>query len=132
MAKDFLGRGWKFPVNIDAKGRIEMSEHENDVQEAIRIIIGTARGGERLMRLDFGCGIHDYVFAQVNTTTLAQVRASVLEALTRWEPRIDVVQLDVESDKTADGRLLIHLTYKVRATNNQFNMVYPFYVKEGS
>lgn len=130
MAKDFLGRGWKFPVAVDARGNIEMSEYEQDIKEAIWIIISTAKG-ERVMRPDFGCGIHDFVFASVNTATIGLVETSVREALTLWEPRIQLKQVSVSTERVSDGQLLIDIGYVVRATNNEFNLVYPYYLTEG-
>lgn len=130
MAKEFLGRGWKFPVNVNAKGKIEMSEYEEDIKEAIWIILSTSKG-ERVMRQDFGCGIYDFVFAPINTATIGMIEASVREALILWEPRIEVINVDVSADKAEEGKLLISIDYRVRNTNNEFNLVYPFYLKEG-
>jgi phage baseplate assembly protein W len=130
MAKEFLGRGWKFPVIVDAKGKIKMSEREADIKEAIWLILSTSKG-ERVMRLDFGCGIYDFVFAPINTTAIGLVEASVREALTLWEPRIELVNVNVSADKAEEGKLLINIDYRVRSTNNEFNLVYPFYLKEG-
>lgn len=130
MAKEFLGRGWKFPVNVSPAGQIEMSEHEEDIKEAIRIILSTSKG-ERVMRPDFGCGIYEFVFATINTATLGLIEASVREALTFWEPRIELINLNVSAEQAAEGKLLICIDYRVRMTNNEFNLVYPFYMKEG-
>jgi phage baseplate assembly protein W len=131
MAKEFLGRGWKFPVSVDAKtGRISMSEYEQDIRESIWIILSTAKG-ERVMRPDFGCGIHDLVFAPINNTTVNLVENSVREALTLWEPRIELIKVEVSAEESAQGKLLVSIDYRVRVTNNRFNLVYPFYLKEG-
>lgn len=130
MAKEFLGKGWKFPVNVDAQGQIAMSEHDQDIQEAIWIILSTPKG-ERVMRPDFGCGIHQFVFAVMNTTTRSLIENSVREALTLWEPRIELVNVATSGSKIHEGILLISIDYKVRTTNNQFNLVYPFYLTEG-
>lgn len=130
MAREFLGAGWKFPARVNSAGRIVLSTHEEDIKEAIRIIIGTAKG-ERAMRPDFGCGIHDLVFAPVNAATLNLVETVVREALTNFEPRIEVLSVEV-SDKEADrGRLLINVNYRVIVTNNEFNLVYDYYLTEG-
>ena len=130
MAKEFLGKGWRFPVNVDADGQIAMSEHEQDIREAIRIILTTSKG-ERVMRPDFGCGIHDFVFASINTATLTLIESSVREALTLWEPRIELMNVGASTERIGEGVLLISIDYKVRTTNNQFNLVYPFYLREG-
>ena len=132
MAKNFLGRGWKFPILVDpTTGRIEISEYEQDVREAIWIILSTARG-ERVMRPDFGCGIHDLVFAPINAATIGEVESNVREALINFEPRIEIINLDVSDQEAHNGKLLISIDYRVRTTNNEFNLVYPFYFTEGT
>ncbi len=130
MAKEFLGQGWKFPVNINSTGKIKMSRYETDIKEAIWIILSTSKG-ERVMRPDFGCGIHDFVFAPINTTTIGMIETSVREALTLWEPRAELIDVDVSTDRADEGKLRISIDYRVRSTNNEFNLVYPFYVREG-
>jgi phage baseplate assembly protein W len=145
MAEKFLGTGWAFPLQVNDRGEVEMSGHEQDIQEAIRIILGTAKG-ERVMHPDFGCGIHNYVFEVINSSTLTLIETGVREALTLWEPRIDLTKVDVKmpdrddlEDENEDkkkgakeGELWIDIEYKVRTTNNRFNLVYPFYLKEGA
>ena len=131
MAKEFLGVGWKFPVQATPAGRIALSQYEEDIKEAIWIILGTAKG-ERVMRPDFGCGIHDLVFSPINTATLTLVENSVREALTVYEPRIELIQVKASAERAAEGKLLVSIDYRVRSTNNRFNLVYPFYLKEGS
>lgn len=130
MAKDFLGIGWKYPVNVDENKQIAMSQYEEDIKEAIWIILGTAKG-ERVMRPDFGCGIHDLVFAPINTATVTLVEDSVREALTLWEPRIELIKVEASTEYADEGKLPISIDYRVRTTNNRFNLVYPFYLKEG-
>ncbi len=125
----FLGRGWAFPVHPDASGEIAVSAHEEDIRQAIHIILGTTPG-ERVMRPDFGAGLRAIVFEPVNTTTMALVRHRVEEALVTWEPRIDVDAVTVTTDG-ARNRLLIDIRYRVRATNTFYNLVYPFYLLEG-
>ena len=121
--------GWKYPVYLDGKGTIKMSEYEDDIKEAIHIILGTAQG-ERVMRPDFGCGIHDLIFAPINTNTIGMVESSIREALTRWEPRIELLDIEVSREKADVGQLVIRINYHVRTTNNEFNLVYPFYLRE--
>ena len=125
----FLGVGWKFPLGVDSQGRMETAAYEESVREAIGIILRTAPG-ERAMRPDFGCGIHDLVFEVNSASTATRVAAQVRQALLRWEPRIDVLDVQVTSGED-DAKLFIGIEYKVRATNNAFNLVYPFYL-EGS
>lgn len=107
-----------------------MSEYEKDIKEAIWIILSTAKG-ERVMRPDFGCGIHDFVFSVMNTATTTLISNSVREALTLFEPRIQLTRVEVSSEAMAEGKLLIDIEYRVRTTNNRFNLVYPFYLSEG-
>jgi len=132
MSKAFLGRGWKFPVQVDpTTGRIGMSEYEQDIKESIRILVATAPG-ERLMRPDFGCGIHDFVFSPINRITLGLFESRIREALTQWETRVEIVKLDISSREAANGKLEINLTCLVRDTNTEFNLVFPFYLTEGT
>lgn len=130
MSKDFLGRGWQFPVETDDRGNIERSAGVDDIEASIRLILDTAKG-ERVMRPEFGCGIHDYVFATVDRSTLTLVETSVRDALREWEPRIDVRTVEVSTDELDVGKLLIRIDYRVRGTNNEFNLVHPFYLEEG-
>jgi phage baseplate assembly protein W len=131
-SKAFLGRGWKFPVGVDPiSGQIAMSAYEQDIRESIRIIIVTAPG-ERLMRPDFGCGAHDLVFASISRITIGLVESRVRECLTKFEPRIDIVSLDVSAANADRGQLIVNLNYRVRETNNEFNLVFPFFLREGT
>ncbi len=130
MGQEFLGTGWKFPVQTDGQGEIAISRHEEDIRESIRIILGTAPG-ERVMRPDFGCGIHDYVFAPNNARTAGLVRHHVEEALSLWEPRIEVEEVQVAPDPSDRAVMLISIQYRVRDTDSRFNLVYPFYLERG-
>ncbi len=129
MSYEFLGVGWKFPPQLDPdEGEIAFSRYEDDVQEAIWIILSTAPG-ERVMRPDFGCGIHDYVFAPNNSHTAGLVRFLVEQALMRWEPRIELQEVLVQADPALPSVLLISIQYQVRATDSRFNVVFPFYLQ---
>lgn len=130
MATKFLGRGWAFPVGPDAGGNIKMSREEASIREAIWITLSTAKG-ERVMRPEFGCKIHDFVFASINSATIALIENSVREALTLWEPRLELAGVQVSTESLTEGKLLVSVDYKVRTTNNRFNLVYPFYMTEG-
>jgi len=130
MAKDFLGTGWKFPVISGPDRKIAVSQYEDDIKEAIWIILGTAKG-ERIMRPDFGCSIHDFVFSTVNASTITLIEKSVREALTIWEPRVELFRVNIDTSELEKGRILVNIDYRVRNTNNRFNLVYPFYLKEG-
>ena len=129
MSQEYLGAGWKYPVQLD-DGEIALSRYAEDVREAIWIILSTAPG-ERVMRPDFGCGIHEYVFALSNAQTTGLVRFEVEESLTRWEPRIDLQEVQVESPPGDPTLLLISIDYRVRATDSLYNLVYPFYLQRG-
>ncbi len=124
---DFLGSGWAFPLRISPTGGIALSRHEFDIDEAIRIILSTAKG-ERHMRPQFGCGIHDLVFAPNNATTAGLVETYVSEAIGWWEPRVELLKVLVETDPDERNKLLINVHYRVRATNDMRNLVYPFYL----
>ena len=130
MVRGFLGRGWEFPVGVGPKGRIKTADQDDDIQQSIWIILSTAKG-ERLMRPDFGCGIHDHVFATIDTTSMGLIDASIREALAQWEPRIELTNVKVSPERAAEGQLLVAIDYRVRSTNNEFNLVYPFYMTEG-
>jgi phage baseplate assembly protein W len=127
-ASAFLGVGWAFPVAADA-GRVRVAAYEEDVAQAIRIILGTDPG-ERVMRPDFGAGLSAFVFEPMNPTTLEALRQRVHDALVDWEPRIDVEAVTVTPRPDA-GQVLIEMRYRVRATNTVRNLVYPFYLQEG-
>lgn len=129
MAKDFLGRGWKFPVEVDVTGKIALSAHEQDIRESIQIILSTSQG-ERVMRPDFGAGLHEFVFDTMSATTIGSIQAEIQDALIEWEPRIQILAVDVEPDRGEIGKLLVNIDYRVRATNTEFNLVFPFYLGE--
>jgi phage baseplate assembly protein W len=129
MLADFLGKGWPFPV-FDQESSIPARIGEDSIRDSIWIILATAPG-ERVMRPDFGCGVHDLVFAVNDSTTLGRVERQVYDALVRWEPRIEV--LDVTAEEKGKGEvLLINIHYRVRSTNSFFNLVYPFYLTVGA
>ncbi len=129
-SKSFLGVGLGFPVDASDQGALRRAEYEVSVRESIWIILSTAKG-ERAMRPDFGCGIHEFVFDTVTAATEGQVAAAVYDALLRFEPRIDVRDVTVGVGGVGEV-LLISIDYEVRATNNAFNLVYPFYLEAGA
>jgi Bacteriophage baseplate protein W len=128
--KAFLGVGWSSPPAVDSGGNIALSAYEEDVRQAIFIILGTTKG-ERVMRPDFGSGLKALVFEPINTTTQELIRLRVQEALTAWEPRIDQVNVTVTSVASVSGQLQIRISYRIRSTNTFYNLVYPFYLDEG-
>ena len=127
----FLGRGFRFPVQVDEiTGQMQTSSYEDDIKEAIFIILMT-RKGERVMKPEFGCGVHDYAFATMDYTTLSLMEREVRDALTIWEPRITDLEVNIVQDDKRDGCVLIDVSYVVRSTNNPYNLVFPFYMNEG-
>jgi phage baseplate assembly protein W len=125
----FLGRGWAFPPRLSG-GDVALVSAEEDIRQAIRIILETAPG-ERRMRPEFGVGLRQLVFAPLSAATVSLVRHRVQQALQRWEPRIDVKLVDVRPDPERRGVLLIDIRYRVRETNTFSNLVYPFFLAEG-
>ena len=128
--REHLGVGWTFPLRISATGGLSYSRYEEDIAEAIWIILGTGPG-ERRTKPRFGCGIHRYVFAPINAGTLGDVAFHVREALSEWEPRIDLLDVSVEQPEGVENMILIRVEYRIRANNAVQNLVYPFYVTEG-
>ncbi len=124
---DFLGKGWAFPLRISPSGGLALSAHAFDIDEAIKIILSTAKG-ERHMRPNFGCAIHDLVFAPNNATTIGLVESHIEEAIGWWEPRVELLNVIVETDQQDRNCLLIDIHYKIRTTNERRNLVYPFYL----
>lgn len=130
MPKDILGSGWRFPISTNNKEQIAISQYEEKIAQAIMIILSTAKG-ERVMRPDFGCDIHAFTFAIINTATLTQIKSAVTEALILWEPRIEVADVQTFTGHIDRGILEIKVIYKVRYTNTEHNIVYPFYLESG-
>ena len=128
MDIDFLGVGWTSPVRLDENGQIQLAKYEEAVRQSIFMILGTAKG-ERVMRPDFGCGIHEKVFAPNNLGTVGQIITDVRDALIEWEPRIDVLDVDRIPDTSQPNHIYVQVNYQVRSTNNIFNLVYPFYLQ---
>jgi phage baseplate assembly protein W len=128
--REYLGVGWKFPLQITPGGKIAQARHEQRIEESIFLILSTAKG-ERMMRPDFGCGIHDLVFAPNDATTLAVVTQMVRDALIAYEPRVDVLDISVENTPEQPNLLLIRVNYRIRANNALGNLVYPFFITEG-
>lgn len=130
ITRKFLGTGWKFPIKIAPGGGFAYSSGEDSVREAIWIVLNTARG-ERQMLSRFGCGIHDLVFAPDSPATQGNIAHLVKDALAEWEPRIDVLDVNVSSNPGSENTLLIRVDYRVRSNNQFGNLVYPFYLAEG-
>lgn len=132
MAREFLGVGWAFPVTLDDQGAFKYAAYEESVRQSIWTILGTAKG-ERVMRPELGCGIYDLVFEINDAATAGKVVQAVREALLAFEPRIDVRDVQVRPEPGEAGEvMLISIDYQVRATNNAFNLVYPFYLERSA
>jgi uncharacterized protein len=125
--QDIMGVGWTFPLQIDSRGGIAMAKNEGSIEESIKVILGTARG-ERRMRPNFGCDIHTLVFAPNNATTWGQASHFVEEALAFWEPRIEVTGVESQADPLDPSHLFVDIQYRIKATNDARNIVYPFYL----
>jgi phage baseplate assembly protein W len=137
--KDFLGSGWKFPPQLDAQGRIALVHQEEDIEEAIQMILRTDKG-ERPMRPEFGSELFRLYFAPNDAATGGLARRYVREALARWEPRIEVIEVRTEADQQDPNqplqqydpaKMLIHIRYRVRVTNSERNLVFPYYTIPG-
>ncbi len=130
MSDEFIGRGWAFPLRTDPTGGIALVAREREIEEAIRLVLGTSPG-ERPMRPEFGCRIHDYVFASADGATASAIAAEVREAIRRWEPRVDVEDVQVSFDARDAAVMYIDIKYAIRRTNDRRNLVFPFYVIPG-
>ncbi|HLI16323.1 MAG TPA: GPW/gp25 family protein [Acidimicrobiales bacterium] len=133
MAQEFIGSGWAFPLSTTSTGSIALVSGDREIEESIRIILSTAYG-ERPMRPEFGCGIHDHVFDPADATTAGLIAFEVKRSLARWEPRITVLGVDVMVDRVHEATMYIDIRYTKRGTNDPRNLVFPFYVipEEGS
>jgi len=127
MGKEFVGSGWAFPIRTDHTGGIALVSDDREIEESIRLILATAPG-ERPMRPEFGCAVHDYVFAPADATTAGDIAYAVRVALNRWEPRINLEEVLVRFDAVENGVLYIDIAYSIRGTNDPRNLVFPFYV----
>jgi uncharacterized protein len=128
--REFLGVGWKFPIQTSPNGKIAQSRYESRIEESIYLILNTA-AGERVMLPNFGSGLHELVFAPNDAMTRSGIVQRVRQALVAYEPRIDVLEIDVENAPETPNLLLIRINYQIRANNTMGNLVYPFYLREG-
>jgi Bacteriophage baseplate protein W len=124
---DLIGSGLAFPLRADQRGSLALTHGVEDIEQAIALILGTAPG-ERPMRPEFGCAVHDVVFDTIDAAIVGKIQTAVHEALERWEPRIEVLDLDVEPSDGDAGKMLVGITYRVHTTSRLYNLVYPFYV----
>jgi uncharacterized protein len=126
VSEEFIGSGWGFPVRTDAVGGIALVSREREIEESVRLVLGTAVG-ERPMRPEFGCRIHEYVFAPADATTAGLIAYDVRASLARWEPRIDVDEVHVTPDPDDSSTLYITVDYTILHSNDPRNLVFPFY-----
>ena len=125
--REFLGQGLAFPLQLNPRGEIALVSGEEDIAQSIRIILGT-RPGERVMRPEFGCRAHELLFEPRSAATETRMQRYVHDALKRWEPRIEVLAVNVFSDPGHDGALLVEVHYLIRETHDERSIVYPFYL----
>jgi phage baseplate assembly protein W len=126
MSEEFIGAGWAFPFRVDVTGGIALVSGDRELRESMRLILMTAPG-ERPMRPEFGCSVHDHVFAPVDANLAGLIAFDVERALERWEPRIEVLGVDVTPDADEPSTLYIEITYTPRGANDPRNLVFPFY-----
>jgi phage baseplate assembly protein W len=130
--KTFLGRGWSFPPEFHRHSKeVKMVSEAPDIQQSLTILLST-RPGERLMHPTFGCSIHDMIFESINESTITEIKDRIQRAILFFEPRISVDNIFVDAEEEKSGTLRILLEYTIRTTNARSNLVYPFYLKEGT
>jgi hypothetical protein len=125
--REFLGQGWAFPLQFNPRGQIALAAGDRDIEQAIRLILSTMPG-ERVMRPNFGCRAWELTFAPINSETGSQMSKYVSDALSFWEPRIDINDVDALRDPADDGALLIEIRYTIKATHDPRSIVYPFFI----
>jgi hypothetical protein len=130
MPRKYLGTGWQTPLALSG-GRLQTASEEACVEQAIWAILETAPG-ERTMRPDFGCAIHDLVFESPSPHVIGQIHAAVTQALTKHEPRIELLGVDVVPDDGTPGLMRIEIEYRLRPAASRFSFVYPFYLDGGA
>lgn len=122
-----LGAGIAFPIGVDRRGGLALARDEVDIEQALRLILSTAPG-ERPMRPEFGCHVHDYLFERIDAETIGHIEREIRFALDRWEPRVELKEIDFDISRAGAGTIEVLVGYSIRATNEIRNLVYPFYV----
>jgi phage baseplate assembly protein W len=123
---DFVGTGWAFPPDVNPNGGIALVSREREIEQAMQIILMTYPG-ERPMRPMFGCPLRDFAFRSADTSTAAELALVVERSVSQWEPRVNVVEVIVKPDQIARNRLNVEVVYQIKDTNDQRNLVFPFY-----
>lgn len=132
IQKSFLGTGWSFPPQFDQGGcKTHMLSDDADIQSSLEILLATKRG-ERVMRSDYGCDLHELLFEPLTTTFKTYIVDLIRTAILYHEPRIEVEKIDLNDTGELEGRIIITITYKVRSTNSRFNFVFPFFKNEAN
>jgi uncharacterized protein len=127
VSSEIVGSGVAFPLQVNPRGGVALAGGEEDIDQALSLILSTAPG-ERPMRPEFGCEVHDLIFDSIDAATVGRMETAVRTALDRWEPRVEVTAVEFDLDRSGDGQIVIDVTYRVRSTNHMRNLVYPFYV----
>lgn len=130
MGSNFLGTGWHAPARFDEDGSLVLATHEQCVEQSLWAILETAPG-ERVMRPEFGCAIHNLLFANPGAEIIGQISVAVYQALSRWEPRVEILGVEVIPDEAQINLLKIEIDYRLKTVNSRFNLVYPFYLDSG-
>lgn len=132
IKESFLGRGWSFPPTFDLNARtVNMVSNEEDIKQSLEILLSTSLG-ERVLRSDFGCGIHNLPFENITVTFLTKLKDIIEKAILKYEPRIDLNEVYFTKNNDLEGIVNLQVQYTIRGTNSRFNYVYPFYIKEGT
>lgn len=130
--KSFLGRGWSFPPNFNKElGTVELVSEIEDIRQSLQIYLSTRRG-ERLMRLDYGSFIHENIYDPARTTQLNYLAEQLRKDIRRYEPRVIVHQVEVDDSQRNDGVIQFKINYEVQANNVRDNIVFPYYILEGT
>lgn len=129
-SKSFLGTGWSFPPSFTSNGLVTVSA-EQDIYESLWILLSTTPG-ERVMQPAYGCGLKAHVFDNLDESSFAVMRDLIEKAILFFEPRVTVELIDINDEHYLEGKILLNIVYRVRSTNNRYNLVYPFYLHEAS
>jgi phage baseplate assembly protein W len=130
-ATSFLGTGWSFPPRFVAGGGVAMVSDEDDIRESLHVLFGTS-AGERFLRPRYGLDMHELLFEPITTTLRTFILDRVRTSILIYEPRIDLLGLELDTSTQNEGRVTLIVDYRVRATNSRFNLVYPFYAADGN
>lgn len=122
-----IGKGWAFPVQLDERNHVALTNEDNEISQAIYLILSTYPG-ERVMRPDFGCRIHDFVFAPANSATASGIEGEVKAAILQWEPRIILTSVRATPDQSADGLMMVEIKYELKSSRDPRALIFPFYL----